>query len=110
MFAVRRRLELLLHRRHGHDAAMGVLQMQPGLVGLNRAGLQEKDAGDDLQAVRHAVLHLLQQRLLLGQYLGQPMLTASVDETSAAPARTSTRMGRFSPIIEAARVSHSRER
>ena len=65
---------MVLHRRHGHDAAMGVLQVQPGLVGLDRAGLQQQDAGDDLQAVGDAVLHLLQQRLLLGQQLGQPAL------------------------------------
>jgi hypothetical protein len=38
------------------------------------------------------------------------MLTASVDETSAAPALTSTAMGRFLADHRSGQVSHSRER
>jgi hypothetical protein len=37
----------------------------PRLLGAHRAGLDEQDAGDDLQAVADAVLHLLQQDVLL---------------------------------------------
>jgi hypothetical protein len=51
LFAVPGGLQVRLHRRHRHDAAMSVLQMQPVSSDCTVAGLQQKDAGDDLQAV-----------------------------------------------------------
>jgi hypothetical protein len=39
--------------------------MQPRLFRLHRSHLEEKDAGDDLQAARNIILHLLQQRFAL---------------------------------------------
>ncbi len=43
--------------------------MQPGFLGLHGPRLEQKNAGDDLQAVGDAVLHLLQQHLLLPEQL-----------------------------------------
>jgi hypothetical protein len=41
------------------------------LLGGDGAGLEQQDAGDDLEAVGDAMLHLLQQHLLLPQqFLG----------------------------------------
>jgi len=42
---------------------MGILKMPPRLFRLNGAGLQKKDAGDDLEAVGHPVAHLGKQHL-----------------------------------------------
>src|SRR5680860_519703 len=60
-----RGVQLLLHRRHRHDALMRVLEVQPSLLGLHRPGLEQKNAGDDLKTVSDAVLHLLKQNFLL---------------------------------------------
>ena len=46
--------------------------MQPRLFRLHRSHLEEKDAGDDLQAARNMILHLLQQRFALVQQRRQP--------------------------------------
>ena len=54
-----RRCKMLLHGGDGHEPAVGVLEMPAGFVRLNLAGALQKDAGDDLKAVRDAVLHLL---------------------------------------------------
>ena len=58
---------MLLHRGHRHDAAMGVLQMLAGFLRGHGPRLEHQDAGDDLQAVDDAVLHLRQQHFLLLQ-------------------------------------------
>ena len=50
-----------------HDPPMRVLKMQPRL-----SHLEEKDAGDDLQAARNMTLYLLQQRFALLQQRRQP--------------------------------------
>ncbi len=46
---------------------MRVLQVTAGFFGLHRAGLQQENAGDDLQAVGDPVLHLLHQHFPLAQ-------------------------------------------
>ena len=56
---------MLLHGGDRHDAAVGVLQMLAGFLGGHGARLEHQDAGDDLQAVDDAVLHLGQQHFLL---------------------------------------------
>jgi len=58
-------LHVLLDRCNRHDAVVGLLQMQPRLFRAYRAGLDEEDAGDDLQAVCDTMLHFLQQHFLL---------------------------------------------
>jgi hypothetical protein len=59
--------KLLLHGGNRHDALVRIVKMQPRLLVAHRAGLDEKDAGDDLQAVAHPVLHFLKQHVLLLQ-------------------------------------------
>ena len=61
--------QLLLHGRHRHDTLVRVLQVLPGFLRLHGPRLQEKDAGDDLEAVGDAVPHLFEQHLLLAQQL-----------------------------------------
>ena len=56
---------MLLHGGDGHDAAMRVLQMLARFFRRHGPRFQHQDAGDDLQAVDDAVLHFLQQHLLL---------------------------------------------
>ena len=46
---------------------MRIAKMQPRLLRLHRPRLEEKDAGDDLEAVCDPMLHFLQQRFLLLQ-------------------------------------------
>ena len=58
-------MQLLLHCRHRHDALVGVLEMQTGLLRLHGPGLEQKNTGDDLKTVGNAVLHLLEQNFLL---------------------------------------------
>ena len=55
-----------------HDPLMRVLKMQRRLFRLRRSHLEEKDAGDDLQAARNMTLHLLQQHFALLQQRRQP--------------------------------------
>ena len=56
-------------RSHRHNSLMRIPKVHPRLLRLHRACLEEKDACDDLQAVRNAMLHLLQQHFLLSQKL-----------------------------------------
>ena len=61
--------------------SMRVPQMQAGLLRLHGPSLEQKDAGDDLQAVGNAMLHLLQQRLLLlQQFRDRPFRGAPVGD------------------------------
>ena len=64
-----RGLQLLLHRRHRHDALVGVAQVQTSLLGLYGPRLEQKNACDDLKTVGDAMLHLLEQNSLLSQQL-----------------------------------------
>ena len=60
---------------------MGILKVPPRLFGLNRAGLQKKNAGDNLQAIGHPVAHLGEQHiLLLAQAMKQPFRNAPVSD------------------------------
>ena len=68
---------MLLHGGDRQNALMRVLQLQPRLLRLDGSRLDEKDAGDDLQAVGDAVLHLLQQHLLFPHQLFEPPLDAT---------------------------------
>ena len=65
---------MLLNGGDRHDAAMRVLQMLAGFLGGHGARLEHQDAGDDLQAVDDAVLHLRQQHFLLLQKIVGPKL------------------------------------
>ncbi len=58
-----------MHGRQRHDSFMGVPQVQSRLLRLHRPRLEQENGGDDLQAVCDAVLHLLDQHLLLSQQL-----------------------------------------
>ena len=64
-FVQPRRVQLFLHRRHRHDALVGIAQMMASFFGLYGPRLEHENAGDDLKAVGDAVLHLLEQNLLL---------------------------------------------
>ena len=55
---------MLLHRCHRHDALVGLLEVATRLLRLHGPSLEQKDAGDNLEAVGNAVLHLLQQNFL----------------------------------------------
>ena len=57
--------QLLLDCRHRHDSLMRIPKMRPRLLRLHHSSFEEKDAGDDLQAVCNAMLHFLQQQFLL---------------------------------------------
>ena len=59
-----------MHGRHRHNPLLRVHEMQPRVLRLHCPCLQRKDACDDLQAVSNAVLHFLQQRVLLLQQVG----------------------------------------
>src|SRR6476619_3553126 len=60
---------MLLHRRHRHDALVGVLQVQANLGGLHGSCLEQENACDDLKTVGDAMLHLLHQHLLLPEQI-----------------------------------------
>ena len=62
-------VEMALHRGDRHHPLMGVAQLVAGFLGGDRAGLEQQDAGDDLEAVGDAVLHLAKQGLVLGEQL-----------------------------------------
>ncbi len=66
--------QLLLHGGHRHHPLMGVVEMCARLVGLHPAGALQQHAGDDLEAVGHAVLQLLQQDRLLAQQVVPELL------------------------------------
>ena len=68
--AVARSQQLLLYGRHRHNPLPRLLEMPPRFLGLHRSRFERQDAGNDLQAVGDAVLHLLQQRLFLLQQIG----------------------------------------
>ena len=53
-----------MHRRHRHDALVGILEVQARFLRLHSPGLEQKNAGDDLKTVGNAVLHLLKQNFL----------------------------------------------
>ncbi|MEJ1968356.1 MAG: hypothetical protein WDN03_06925 [Rhizomicrobium sp.] len=62
--------QLALHRGDQDQALVHVAQVHARLFRLDGAGLEQQDAGDDLQAVGDAVMRfLLQDVLLLGQLL-----------------------------------------
>ena len=65
-------MQMLLHGGDRQNPLMRVLQLQPRLLRLDGARLDEQDAGDDLQAVGDAVLHLLQQHFLFPHQLLEP--------------------------------------
>ena len=71
LLAVPGGVQLLLHCRHRHDPLVGVLEMAADSSRADGARLQQQDAGDDLQAVGDAMLHLPQQRFLLLQEFGR---------------------------------------
>ncbi len=58
---------MLLHRRNRHHPAMRILQVPAGFLRCHGTCLEQQDAGDDLQAVGYAMLHFLQQDLLLAE-------------------------------------------
>src|SRR6476646_2710557 len=60
---------MLLHRRHRHDALVGVLQVQANLRGLHGPCLEQQNACDNLKAIGDAMLHLLQHALLLPEQI-----------------------------------------
>ena len=62
-------MQMLLDGGDRQNALMRILQLQSRLLRLDGPRLDEEDAGDDLQAVGDAVLHLLQQHVLFPQQL-----------------------------------------
>jgi hypothetical protein len=62
-------VKVRLHSRDRHDPPMRVNEMQTCLFRWYRTRLQQKNAGNDLQAVRNPVLHFLQEYFLLMQQL-----------------------------------------
>ena len=72
---------MLLHGGHRQHAPVRVLQLQARFLRLHGARLDEKDAGDDLQAVGDAMLHLLQQQVFfLHQLLHLPFHLAPASD------------------------------
>ena len=70
---------MLLQGSNRHDPPMGILKMSPRLFGLNRAGFQKKNAGDNLQAIGHPVAHLREQHVFLfTKAVKQPFRNAPV--------------------------------
>ena len=67
-------MQMPLHGGNRQHALMRIFQLQPGLLRLDRARLDEQDAGDDLQAVGDPVLDLLQQHVLFPHQLLEPPL------------------------------------
>jgi hypothetical protein len=61
--------EVPLNFGHRHDALVRVLQMSARFERRHSAGFDEENAGDDLKAIGDAMLHLLQQQILLTHQL-----------------------------------------
>jgi len=73
-FAAAIDVQMLLNGGDRQDALMRVFQLQPRFLRLDGSRLDQQDAGDDLQAVGDAVLHLLQQHVLFPQqFLDLPL-------------------------------------
>jgi hypothetical protein len=62
-----RGVQVRLHLGHRDHPLVGVLQVEAGLLGGDGPGLEQQDAGDDLQAVGDPVLHFLRADLFLAQ-------------------------------------------
>ena len=60
---------MLLNGGDRQNPLVRVLQLQSRLLRLDGSRLDEEDAGDDLQAVGDAVLHLVQQHIFFPQQL-----------------------------------------
>src|ERR1700733_1737836 len=60
-------IELLLNGRDRNDSIMSILQKQARFLGTNRACFRQNNACNNLQAVRNAVLNLVEQHSLLSQ-------------------------------------------
>ena len=62
-------MEMALHGRDRHHPLVRVAKLVASLLRRHRPGLQQEDAGDDLEAVGDSMLHLAQQGLVLGEQL-----------------------------------------
>lgn len=49
---------MALHFGYRHDPLVGIFQMLARFLGSDRAGLQQQDAGNNLQAIGNPMLHL----------------------------------------------------
>ena len=65
---------------------MCVLKLQPALLGANGLRFEEKDTGDDLEAIGHTMAHFGEQQFLLASKVS---FSSSKDFISCSDARLS---------------------
>jgi hypothetical protein len=95
---------MALNRVDRHDPVVRILEMSPGLLGLDPAGALHQHARDDLETVGDPMLHLLQQdRLLANEIVLLPSLGASKRDVGYRQQEADVVRN---PIFELARVQH----